>query len=95
MPDLLLFMYEKIRKVKNVLTSRRSNEIMVSGENNAGVLASSDIQCTNSLENHDKLERIVIINRLSKLEDNTGIIFEMLDKIRCAIDNLVERQNNV
>ena len=68
---------------------------MVSEANNADVLASSAIQCINRVEHHDELERMVIINRLSKLEEDSRILFEMLNKVKFTIDSVVERLNNM
>ena len=40
-PDLLLFMYEKIKKIKSSLTLRSSNVIKIREENNADVFVST------------------------------------------------------
>ena len=87
-------MYEKIKKIKNSLTLRSSNVTMTREKNNADVLASSSIQGINSLDHHYGLDRIVIMNRLSKLEEDTRILFEMLDNRASTIDIVIGRQNN-
>ena len=92
LPDLLLFLYERLKKIKGLLTLRRSNAIIVMEQNNAGLLEKSSTKDINQQELEVASDRIDVINRLIKIEKDTIILFEKIERITNSIDSGFERQ---
>ena len=68
---------------------------MVMEEKSAEVLPTNAIHDANSAKHHDELEQIVVINRLSKFEQDIRILFQKLDQITGTMDSVVQRQNRM
>ena len=60
-------------------------------EKSAEVLPTNAIHDANSAKHHDELEQIVVINRLSKFEQDIRILFQRQNEMQTNINKIFER----
>ena len=88
LPDLILFVYNRIKKLKCVRNASKSNVIMVmpgnepeEASNTDGVQNNSSDDSQNNIEGRDSIN---FLSRLPKIEDDNINVFQKLDDIAAA-----------
>ena len=95
LPDLILFLYTRIKKIKRLLAINRSNVIMVMQQNGEEASGTDPVDGIDTNQEEGNMERNDMVNRLSKLEEANITVFEKLDNMTVSNDHIFKKLDDM